>query len=573
MNKESFKRRLAEITAIISISVCTVATPVIASWHQIGSMGDINNDSKVSIADMILLSKYILGEISLTSENAYHINGKSYSVNGRTEDDSVDYLQTADINQDGRIDIFDLIMMRKYIVNQWSEPVYIWEDDKETATSSSAVTVTTTVAGTSSGLSSATSTTTVSAKKNNFIEPPVYDLYGSMPSQGDAELLIFYVDFPDCKYDYNPTADEINRIAFGEADEKNVNYPFESMSAFYSRSSKGAMKLKGTAYTYTAKNNKSYYENDVWHVALVDEIISEFDKKIDFSEFDGNKDKIIDSILINVPESAGNENWWASAGTFGGDPVNRADGMNIGHVIVGNAEIKSADNYSNFNSSYLHEIGHCMGLPDYYMYGAEDFQGMHGSAGFEMMDDANCDFGAVSKLMLGWYTPEQVNVFDKNSGTQTYVLSDAQTDDGNCIIIPCGSLDDKYRSEFFIIEYASLKRNNSNLVNEWWRSIGEGVRIYHVETSENGDIRYNTFKYASGNNEATDYGNGRRFIRLVGEGDDSTDNFLRTGDIIDSSVPDFNIYDSNGNMTVNTGVTVTIGECMDNKYYITVSSD
>ena len=131
MNKKSFKRRLAEITAIISISVCTVATPVIASWHQIGSMGDINNDSKVSIADMILLSKYILGEISLTSENAYHINGKSYSVNGRTEDDSVDYLQTADINQDGRIDIFDLIMMRKYIVNQWSEPVYIWEEDRK----------------------------------------------------------------------------------------------------------------------------------------------------------------------------------------------------------------------------------------------------------------------------------------------------------------------------------------------------------------------------------------------------------------------------------------------------------
>ncbi|MDE5853568.1 MAG: hypothetical protein K2H19_00695 [Ruminococcus sp.] len=556
------KRIVVAVTASMAVSTVLISTSTFADWKQIGFMGDINGDKLISIADAVLMTKHLLGSEFLSKDNGYEVSGKRININGGDSFISDKTLQTADINQDGRIDVYDLIMLRKNIAAGVGLPVMEWEEETISSVSSDTSFSTT---------STTTTTTTTSAQKNSFIEPPVYDLYGSMPSQGDAELLIFYVDFPDCKYDYNPTADEINKIAFGYADEKNINYPFESMSAFYNRSSKGAMKLNGTTYTYTAKNNKSYYEGDVWHVALVDEIIAEFDKTIDFSEFDGNNDKIIDSILISVPESAGNENWWASAGAFGGDSENRADGMNIGHVIVGNAEIKSADDYSSFNSSYLHEMGHCMGLPDYYLYGVEDFQGMHGSAGFEMMDDANCDFGAVSKLMLGWYTSEQINIFDKNTDTQKYTLFDAQTDNGNCVIIPCKSLGDKYRSEFFIIEYTSLKNNNSNLANEWWRSTGEGVRVYHAETSESGDLWYNTFKYASGNDETTNYGNGRRFIRLVGESDDSTDNLFKAGDIIDNTVPEFNIYDDNGQQTIDPEITITVGEINGENCTVTIS--
>ncbi|MCM1132818.1 MAG: dockerin type I domain-containing protein [Ruminococcus flavefaciens] len=554
-----FRRIFMTAVSFTAVYTGIASANAFADWKQLGFLGDLNNDNQVSIADAVIMTKHLLGESKLTSSNGYDVKGKVISIDGGEGFLAKKFLETADLNQDGRVDVYDMIMLRRYIISQTGIPVLEWIEEPATTTASTTATTST------------TTTTTVTASEN-FINPPIYDLYGSMPSQGEARTVIFYVDFPDCKYSYLPSTEQIENIAFGSENEDDGNYPFESMSAFYKRSSKGAMNLTGEAYTYTAKNNKSYYEGDVWHVSLIDEIIAEFDSTVDFSQFDGDNDKIIDSILISVPESAGDDNWWASAGMFGGDSRNRADGMDIGHVIVGNAEIKSADNYSNFNSSYLHEMGHCMGLPDYYLYGVEDFQGMHGSAGFELMDDAICDFGAVSKLMLGWYKPEQIQVYNENMGSKTFTLTEASLDDSGCLIIPCGELDENYYSEFFILEYAGLKKNNSGLTGQWWRATGEGVRAYHVSAEVTGDMWYNTFRYSSGNDTETNYNNGRRFIRLVGEGTDSTDNYYGSGDVIDSSVPEFNWYDSDGNMTINPGITVKIGEVNADTCTVTVST-
>lgn len=555
-----FKKITVWLASSAAVAAAAFSITAFADWEQIGLLGDLNNDAKLTVADMVIMTKHLLGGESLTEKNGYDLAGKFIGLQGNDGFLAEKFLETADIDQDGKIDIYDLISLRKAILtNGYGMEVWEWKEEAtQPQTTASASTQTT------------TAVTTVTTAPS-FISPPIYDLYGSLPSQGNAEVAIFYVDFPDCRYEYMPTASDIERFAFGNANEGDLNYPFESMSAFYDRSSKGAMKLDGKAYTYTTKQNKAAYEGDTWHIALVEEIIAEFDAMVDFSEFDGDKDKVIDAILISVPTAAGDDNWWCAAGIFGGETQNRADGMDIGHVIVGNAQIESADDHRNFKSSYLHEMGHCMGLPDYYLYGTDDFQGMHGSAGFEMMDDAICDFGAASKLMLGWYTSEQVQVYDKSYGTKTFTLKSGQTNDGNCLIIPVGNLNKNYYSEFFILEYADLSGNNKGLTDEWWRSTGSGVRMYHVEASLTGDIWYNTYKYSSGNDEATNYNNGRRFIRLVGEGTNDTDNFFRTGDVIDSSSSDFKAYDANGGRTVNMGITVSIGEKNGDSYNITVS--
>lgn len=553
-----FKRIIMTATSFTAVSAGLISASAFADWTQIGFLGDLNGDRKITVADAVIMTKHIIGENALTSANGYDVKGKYIGINDGEGFVAKKFLETADINQDGRVDVYDMITLRKHIISQSGFAVWEWIEESTITTGSTTT-------------STSATTTTVTAP-DGFINPPLYDLYGSMPSQNDAELIIFYVDFPDCKYSFVPSTEQIENIVFGAENENDNNYPFESMSAFLSRSSKGAMNLNGKAYTYTAKNNKSYYEGDVWHVSLIDEIIAEFDSTVDFSQFDGNNDKIIDSILISVPESAGDDNWWASAGAYGGDFQNKVDGMNIGHVIVGNAEIKSADSYANFNSSYLHEMGHCMGLPDYYLYGLEDFQGMHGSAGFEMMDDANCDFGAVSKLMLGWYKPEQIQVYDRNSGNGTFTLNESSLENSNCLIIPCGELNNNYYSEFFVVEYSGMRKNNSILANEWWRTTGEGVRVYHVSAEITGDEFYNTFTYSSGNDETTNYNNGRRFIRLVGEGTDNTDNYFHTGDVIDSSIAEFNWYDADGNMSIDPEIEISVGNNDGDDYCITIST-
>ena len=578
MKKKSFRRKMTAFLSAVSVSVCAVAMPALADWEQIGFMGDINNDSQVNVADLLLLSKYILGKSSLSNENSYNVSGKYYSINGSEADNSLEYLQTADINQDGRVDIFDLIMMRKYVITKSGDPVYIWNDEAETSTSSteeSTTTTTTTVPDTtiltSVSSSTDTETTTSTTSAVEFIEAPVKDLYGSMPSQNNAEMVVFYVDFPDCPYKYEPTTAEIEKASFGAEDTENRNYPFESMSAFYNRSSKGSLKLNGKVFRYTTKENKSAYEGDIYHINLINEVFEAFKDSEDFTAFDGNGDKIIDATLISVPTDAGDENWWPAAGQYGGNADFKVDGMSIGHVIVGNAQIESKTDYKNFTSSYLHEMGHCMGLPDYYLYnGEKDFEGLHGSAGYEMMDETNADFSAVSKLMLGWYKKEQVTIYDPTTKTQTFTLNNAQKENGNCIIIPCGKLEDNYYSEFLIVEYTTLDVNNSRLKKDyWWKTTGAGVRVFHVEGTVTDNIGWKYWKYASGENEATNNDAGRRFIRIIDDTD--TDNLYHAGDVIDSSISGFKWYAEDGTQSVDTGLKITIDNMTDDNCTITVS--
>ena len=208
-----------------------------------------------------------------------------------------------------------------------------------------------------------------------------------------------------------------------------------------------------------------------------------------------------------------------------------------------------------------------MGLPDYYLYWGTDSEGMHGAAGIELMDtDASSDFGAFSKLMLGWYRSDQIAVYDNTAGTQTFTLHNGQTQQGNCVVIPYGELDSQYFSEYFVIEYASDQANNSSL--PWWQLSGSGVRIYHINAALQRDYWYTYLKYQNG----TEYNNdgvGIRAIRLVNDTDG--DNFFHQGDVINSSVSGFGWYDSAENESIDPGITINVGALENDAYTITIT--
>ena len=551
--KRTGKAFAAVLAAGLAVSsVLPASLTASAKWQRIFYLGDLNGDDIFSVADLVILSKYLLGADSMPETGVYNIKG-NYYLSGRrdeiaslTNDDiriGSEYLQKADIDENGVVDTFDLVALRKVLLNGDDKKlVYEWTPDI--------------------------------VEPLDPVDAPIYDLYGSLPSKGDARVAVFYVDFPDCKHSYYPSMDEVEKYLFGEADESSVNYPYESVAAFYDRSSKGTMKLSGEAYSYSAKNNISAYEGDIFHIDIINEVLEAYDDVIDFNDFDADKDGVIDSVLIVVPETAGKDNWWPTSGVYGGNKSeNKHDDLTIGHVIVGNAAVNAENSYKNFCTTYCHELGHCMGLPDYYLYNTDDFQGMHGSGGFELMDDAIGDFGAASKLMLGWYGEDQVSVFDTSQAEQTFTLYNNETDDGNCVIIPCGTLADKYRSEFFIIEYATLDNNNSRLAyDRVWQRTGSGVRVYHVEATLNNNYTYPSWKYSTANEEETNYGKGRRFIRLVNDdGSDQTDNLFHEGDIINGSISGFGWYDEYGNVTVDSGFTVNVGSVNGDSCTITIS--
>ena len=75
--------------------------------------------------------------------------------------------------------------------------------------------------------------------------------------------------------------------------------------------------------------------------------------------------------------------------------------------------------------------------------------------------------------------------------------------------------------------------------------------------------------YESGKDEYTNYGKGRRFVRLVNDGD--KDNLLKTGDTVNNSVSGFAWYDSSGGQTVDPKLVITVGEKNGDSYTVTVS--
>lgn len=572
MKKTKIWGLLTSAAAAAVLAMAAAPWSASAAWEQIDYMGDLNGDKQVNVADLVTLCNHLHGAKPLGDSSVCTLGSGKYAI--KTNPEKVvtvsggASVQKADFNRDGAVDIFDLVEMRKLLISsdKYGE-IFRWHDETTTTTTKLTTTTTTTTVKTTT-----TTTTTTAPPKRDFISAPIYDMYGTLPSQGKANLIIFYVDFPDCKFKYEPSMERVEEIAFGPEDPSSPLFPYESCSAFYSRASKGKMKLQGKAYRYTCKKNIASYQNDIFKKDFTTEVIKNMDGTVDYSQFDADHDGIVDAMLFCVPSSSDQQEWWPCAGEYGGDYWLKLDGMTIGHVITGNADIVSDTDYSNFTSTYLHEMGHCMGLPDYYLYvdDGEDFEGLHGSAGYDLMDEAHSDFSSISKLMLGWYRKDQIQVYDSSKGTQTFTLTNGQSDEGNCLIIPRGTLNSEYKSEYFILEYTTLEQNNSDVKRNFsWRPTGSGIRVLHVEATTYNDGWYNVFKYESGKDEFTNNNKGRRFVRLVDDGD--KDNLFRTGDVIKGGISGFGWYDSGGCETFDPGVIITVGEKNGDSYTVTVS--
>lgn len=568
MNIRSILSRLFPLTLFAAMTIGAVPYIGSADVSQSYLRGDINTDGEVNTVDLSIMGLYLSGKANISRQG----------------------FSNADLDGDNIVDSLDLILLRKELIKQKEQrsapQVDVTSAAYYTTTVPStylvpAATVTTSVTSNSyydwlafSATSSKeiyspiASSYTSASLTDGFIQAPLSDMQGSLTSQSSGRVCIFYVDFPDCQYSWEPSMDMINEIAFSDENENSENYPLESINAFFKRSSKHRVNISGQAFRYTAAHIKAYYEIKDRKHDFVNEILDAMDEYVDFNSFDANGDKVIDAMIISVPSEAGEEEWWPCTSSYGYKYDKLLDGLTPGHIVIGNAEIKSSTDYKDFASSYVHELGHCMGLPDYYLYHNRDSEGLHGSAGFDIMDELFSDFSCASKLMLGWYNSHQIEVYD-GSQEQTFTLHNAQTEEGNCVIIPRGKLKDNFRSEFLIVEYMSLDRNNSDIPKHyWWRFYGSGVRVFHVEATDDNNPSGRNFLYRSGNNEATNFDLGKRFIRVVN--DSNFDNLFRTGDVISHDDYGFGFYDVFGLEEVDPMVEIEVGELTDDAYTITI---
>lgn len=352
-------------------------------------------------------------------------------------------------------------------------------------------------------------------EKTVYIDP-VFARWGEfvMPSVGEVRIPVFIVEFQDVKFNEEMVSRE-------ELDEW-IFTGGESVAEYYRISSYDRLHMDGDIFFYTAKGNMSDYESYEDRERLVAEMLDSYDKEIDFTRYDQNGDGTMDALILSVPEGGDSGFWWGATHTWWCMTDYTVDGLRPAKYLV-NDDLPYKRSKEYFIGTLEHELGHCMGLPDYYKYeyDGSDYEGFHGAAGNERMDDSAGDFCQFSKLQLGWLTESQVQIMPSDTERASFLLPAVNA--GGCLLVfPKGNEPD-FQGEYFLIEY----NTNEGLQSGLFRN--GGVRTFHAQAEMRVDdegcfyYRYNNYS------EEYDTSNeGIRILKLINDGKD----FSRTGDVI-----------------------------------------
>ncbi|MBD5459536.1 MAG: hypothetical protein HDR26_01145 [Lachnospiraceae bacterium] len=372
----------------------------------------------------------------------------------------------------------------------------------------------------------------------------------NMASVGEVAFPVFVVEFQDVKYtDSKVDPEEVRRWVFGEDDE--------SVAGFYYISSYGRLQMEGDVYYYTAQGNIADYESNAGVEALVMEMLDYYDEEVDFSQYDINGDELLDTLILSVPIGGDSSFWWAAQHTWYENWGYSVDGVfPLKYIVSDEQPYQKTRTY--YVSTLRHELGHCMGLPDYYKYNytGVDFEGLHGLAGKEMMDDSQGDFSQFSKLQLGWLTREQVQIMPDDAQRMTFSLPPAVQ--GGCVLIFPPGQEPNFQGEYFLVEYITPEGYHKGTFSQG------GVRVLHVQAEMmTQDGYYYSYKYNNFSPYYDSSNNGIRVLKLVNDGN----GFYHEGDVVTfentgGAAGNFGWYTEEGTIT-DPGFEIRIGEMQE----------
>lgn len=337
--------------------------------------------------------------------------------------------------------------------------------------------------------------------------PPAMAEWGAhtTPSLGELRVPVFMIEFQDAVFGENSMLGEELEQAIFSQDQKN------SMTCFYDRASYGNLQISGELFSYTAQKEIADYETEEGYEELSMEVLCAFDDQIDYTDYDQDQDGIIDAYILCVPPGGDVDFWYGCQATWYQHRKFEVDGVKPLYYVICDSQPDRSD-MEYFMETLQHELGHCMGLPDYYKYYSEDDEGLNGLAGYEMMDDMLGDFSQFSKLQLGWLRSDQVQVYGYGQ-EEEFILPSSQK--GGCIVIFPGKFGERgYQSEYFVVEYNTPEGNFEGLFDEE----EAGVRILHVQAEYAPSAANVFYRYENFGDDYDTSETGIRFVRLVNDG-------------------------------------------------------
>lgn len=316
----------------------------------------------------------------------------------------------------------------------------------------------------------------------------VYELE-YMPSVGDVKVLVVPVWFTDSttyieESEKEGIKDDVETAFFGTSEEAG----WESVKSYYYKASNGLLNMDGfvTDWWDSGKQATRLTAGDVdWLVYKATDWAKEtYD--LDYTEYDADGNGYIDCVCLIYGyydyDSAGidNDNLWAFCYWLQDESMK--DEANPGpnsyffasydfiYSIAGNTS------YANFDThTYIHEMGHILGLEDYY-----DVSGHSNPAGGFSMQDCNVGgHDPYSKIAFGWTDPLEV--------TEDAYLTIKPFELGGNVILVKNTLTTSPFDEYLLLEfYGPVGLNEFDTLHKlqpgWVQGVNEfGVRIWHVD--------------------------------------------------------------------------------------------
>jgi M6 family metalloprotease-like protein len=298
-----------------------------------------------------------------------------------------------------------------------------------------------------------------------------------MPTTGTVKVLAVLIAFSD----YSPvtSAASIQEKLFGPENTYDSNYPYESLSAYYFRSSYHQLNIQGNVLGwYTTSYARSQVtENTAGREKLIKEVLNYYDQQgHDFTQYDNDNDGTIDYFLVfwTGPHGEWASFWWGYQTSFS-DSTYRLDGKRL-RKYSWQWELYNYPSGQFSPRTAIHETGHALGLPDYYDY--DDSVGPKGGVGgFDMMDSTSFDHNCFSKFMLDWITPA---VF--SAGSQVFNLRAAGSFPEAVMFFPGLSPGEIFK-EYFMVQNRYATMNDSRLSSINGGNVG--LAVWHVNSTLN----------------------------------------------------------------------------------------
>ncbi|MCQ2741686.1 MAG: hypothetical protein MJ239_00055 [Bacilli bacterium] len=315
----------------------------------------------------------------------------------------------------------------------------------------------------------------------------------NLTSTGTRKMLVIPVQFEDYLAEEHLPKDSLDHIkeAFFGDDEHNQFY---SVASYYDKSSYGRLHLEGRVTDWFTCKSHNYEElkNVKSSTSCTNRL-----REIRNEALAWYENNYPDDPLSNYEFEYGNENktpaiyFVYAPPTVGKDVENYRSSM-MWAFTINNPGPTSWSSYdlTNLNKgkvdahTYIHEVGHILGLKDYYdsnglMLEGNPYSGYFSPLGrADMMDYSLGDHNSYSKMLLNWarpYVPE---------GKCTITLRPFSSS-GDFILLKNkwnGSVFDEYLLlEFYTPEYinyvdANFREEGTTLFNR------SGIKAYHVDS-------------------------------------------------------------------------------------------